>query len=62
MKRIIIKYKIAKRNLYRRFYQKLANMIIVRLENTNNENDFDYLLSLGYQLDFIAKGKNIYLK
>jgi hypothetical protein len=62
MKKYIIKYKIAKRNLYRKFYQKLADKIISKLENAKNDDDFQMWYELGHQVDMFAKFQNIYLK
>jgi len=62
MKRLIIRYKIEKRNLYRRFYQRIADGIIVKLQNCKSQEDFDHWYSLGVYVDNIARNKNIYLK
>ncbi len=62
MKRLIIKYKIAKRNLYRKFYQRIADIIYEKLKNAKTQEDFDGWYMLGHQIDIMAKFKNIYLK
>jgi mannose/cellobiose epimerase-like protein (N-acyl-D-glucosamine 2-epimerase family) len=62
MKRIIIRYEIAKRNFWRRVYQRVADMVIVKLEKTTDQTDFDYWYAMGCQIDIWAKNRNIYLK
>lgn len=62
MKKTIIKFKIAKRNFYRKWFQKLADKIIVKAENSKNYEEFGLWYSLGTQLDIMAKFKNIYLR
>lgn len=62
IRKIIIKFKIVERNFYRKFYQRIADTIIDKLKHTKSQSDFDYLLSLGVQIDFLTKNKNIYLK
>lgn len=62
IKRIIIKIKIIEKGFYRKIYQKMADMLILKLKNTVNESEIDHILTLGNILDFYAKSKNIYLK
>lgn len=62
MKKIIVKYKIAKRKFLRNFYQKMADFIIEKLKKTDNHKDFMLWYHIGLQLDTISSIKNIRLK
>jgi hypothetical protein len=62
MKKYIIKFKIAKRNFYRKWLQKAADKITIKAENSKNYEEFELWYSLGTQVDITAKFQNIYLK
>jgi|TARA_R110000803_G_scaffold195295_1_gene258489 hypothetical protein len=58
----IIKFKIAKKNFYRKWYQNTADKIYINAEKSKNYEGFELWFFLGLQLDIMAKFKNIYLR
>jgi hypothetical protein len=63
MKKYIIKFKIAKRNFYRRILQSMADGIIEKLKKAKTDEDIESWLVMGYQIDTVAWFSfNIYLK
>ncbi len=63
MKKYIIKFKIAKRNFYRRILQSMADGVIEKLEKAETDEDVESWLVMGNQIDILAWfGFNIYLK
>jgi hypothetical protein len=62
MKKIIIIYKLAKRNFIRKILQNLADKTYQALKETNNQYEFDYYLKLAASINGYAILYNIHLK
>lgn len=62
MKKVIIIYKLAKRNIIRKFLQNLADKTYQALKNTNNQFEFDYYMNMAASINGYAILYNIHLK
>ena len=62
MKKVIIIYKLAKRNMIRKFLQNLADKTYQALKNTDNQFEFDYYMNMAAAINGYAILYNIHLK